>query len=213
MTQNLLEEVGRTFGSGPVPGSLACRCASGGPLGACGRAGLHIPGRGGERGGRPCEQLAALAPSARSWGRSLARSPALSQSLAFCAATFPEPFEKPAPAPLRCPGKFCVSWVHPVRTAQGSEDSACVGDSLAVANPEEGGYVRASRDRLVSAQRPRRAHVGSGRRRPTPGPWPPDKAGLEGATKLLSAFLRGTCVGSESIKVHIVFPAGRGVCL
>lgn len=147
MTQNLLEEVGRAFGSGPVPGSLACRCASGGSLGACGRAGLHIPGRGGERGGRPCEQLAALAPSARSWGRSLARSPALSQSLAFCAATFPEPFGEPAPALRRCPGKVCVSWVHPVGTALGSEDSACLGDSLAVASPEEGSYARASPDR------------------------------------------------------------------
>lgn len=168
MTQNLLEEVGRAFGRRPVLGSLAYRCASGGPLGACGRAGLHIPGQGGERGGRPCEQLAALAPSARSWGRSLARSPALSQSLAFCAATFPEPFEKPAPAPLCCPRQVCVSWVHPVGTAQGSEDSACLGDSLAVASPEEGGYVRTSRGRPVSAQRPRRAHVGSGRRQPTP---------------------------------------------
>uniref|UniRef100_A0A8C6GRE9 Transforming, acidic coiled-coil containing protein 2 n=1 Tax=Mus spicilegus TaxID=10103 RepID=A0A8C6GRE9_MUSSI len=86
-----------------------------GPLGACGRAGQHIPGRGGERGGRPCEQLAVLALSARSWGRSLARSPALSQSLAFCAATFPEPFGEPAPAPRRCPGKVCFSRVLPRR--------------------------------------------------------------------------------------------------
>lgn len=60
----------------------------------------------------------------------------------------------------------------------------------------------------VSAQWPRRAHVGSGRRQTTLGPWPPDKAVLEGAAKLLSAFLRGTCVGAESSKVHIVFPSG-----
>lgn len=50
----------------------------------------------------------------------------------------------------------------------------------------------------VSAQWPRRAHVGSGRRQTTLGPWPPDKAVLEGTAKLLSAFLRGTCVGAES---------------
>jgi hypothetical protein len=48
--------------------------------------------------------------------------------------------------------------------------------------------------------------VGSGRRHRTPRPWPPDKAVLEGAAKLLSAFLRGTCVGSESSKVHFCVP-------
>lgn len=70
-----------------------------------------------------------------------------------------------------------------------------------------------SRSFRVSAQWPPRAHVGSGRKRTTPRPWPPDKAVLEGAAKLLSAFLRGTCVGSESAKLHIVFPAGSGVCV
>lgn len=50
-------------------------------------------------------------------------------------------------APRRCPGKVCVSWVHPVGTAPGLEDSACLGGSLAVASPEEGSYARASPDR------------------------------------------------------------------
>lgn len=59
------------------------------------------------------EQLAARWPagSAESWGRSLARRPPLSHSLAFCAATLPEPFgepRRPAPAPRSCPGKVCV---------------------------------------------------------------------------------------------------------
>lgn len=196
MTQNLLEEVDRAFGSGPVPGSLACRCASGGSLGACGRAGLHIPGRGGERGGRPCEQLAALAPSARSWGRSLARSPAHSQSLAFCAATFPEPFGE-APHAV-APGKFAFPGFTRWGPRQAWRTQPVLG-ALWQLRPRRKVATRGPAPIVrVSAQWPQRAHVGSGRRQTTLGPWPPDKAVLEGAAKLLSAFLRGTRVGSES---------------
>lgn len=84
------------------------------------------------------EQLAARWParSAESWGRSLARPPPLSHSLAFCAATLPEPFgepRRPAPALRRCPGKVCVPWpggaVEAPRAAPlpGSEASASRG--------------------------------------------------------------------------------------
>lgn len=129
MTQKLLERSLRGVRERPCPRLPSLRVRFGGILGACGRAGQHIPGRGGERGGRPCEQLAALAPSAWSWGRSLARSPALSQSLAFCAVTFPEPFGEPAPARAVAPGKFAFPESTRVGTAPGSEDSACPGDS------------------------------------------------------------------------------------
>lgn len=67
----------------------------------------RIPGPGGERGGRPARAAgcARAARSAESWGRSLARPPPRSQSLAFCAATLPDPRgprrprARPAPLP------------------------------------------------------------------------------------------------------------------
>ncbi|KAJ8789611.1 hypothetical protein J1605_022138 [Eschrichtius robustus] len=99
------------------------------------------------------EQLAARWPagSAESWGRSLARPPRLSHSLAFCAATLPEPFgepRRPAPAPRRCPGKVCVlgragPWRLRAPRRRRARKPQPLGGSWAVASPKEGGSVRA----------------------------------------------------------------------
>ncbi|MBZ3882964.1 Transforming acidic coiled-coil-containing protein 2 [Sciurus carolinensis] len=117
MTQNLLEEVCRALRSGGRVASVPVRPSR--PLAlrrgewvlrASGRAAAapRIPGRGGERGGRPREQLAARWPGSerQSWGRSLARPPPRSHSLAFCAATFPEPLAEPRSSSAVAPGKF-----------------------------------------------------------------------------------------------------------
>lgn len=126
MTQRLLEEVARAFGSrGSVRRSLCPRRALR-PRGEWARRRVG-PSVAWARRGRPRaflareesaagalrEQLAARWParSAQGWGRSLARPPPRSHSLAFCAATWPEPSgepRRPAPASRRCPGKVCV---------------------------------------------------------------------------------------------------------
>lgn len=68
----------------------------------------------------------------------------------------------------------------------------CLGDSSAVASRRKPATRGPALIVPVSAQWPQLAHVGSGRRQTTPRPWLPDKAVLEGAARLLSAFLRGT---------------------
>jgi hypothetical protein len=116
MTQRLLEEIGGIFRSvsSPVgPSGLASALPRGPRVRVGAARAPRIPGRGGERGGRPGEQLAARWPGSErpELGEEPGRA-AGSQSLAFCAATFPSPSGShavPAPAPrARCPGKVCV---------------------------------------------------------------------------------------------------------
>lgn len=124
----------------------------------------RIPGPGGERGGRPARAAgcARAARSAESWGRSLARPPPRSQSLAFCAATLPDPRgpRRPRARPAQLPRESLRRPAGPGGALRapplGSGNSAARG-VLAVASPKEGDTARVIGERPgpVSAPRPR----------------------------------------------------------
>lgn len=215
MTQNLLEEVGRAFGSGPVPGSLARRCASGGPLGACGRArAAHSwPGRRARRA--PLRAAGCAGPERSELGEEPGPVAGALPVIGLLCCNFSRALRGACARPASLPRESLRFLGSPggdrARLGGLSVSGGLLGSCVPGGRRLREGQPRSSG--RVSAQRPRRAHVGSGRRQTTLGPWPSDKAALEGAAKLLSAFLRGTGVGSERSKVHIVFPAGRGVCL
>lgn len=152
----------------------------------------RIPGPGGERGGRPARAAgrARAARSAESWGRSLARPPPRSQSLAFCAATLPDlRGAAPPPRPPRAvaPGKFA----SPGRAVGTPRAAARLGK---VSRVPEGRRLRASHPRSPRAGKCAAATggraPGSGRRRASPGPWPPDKGVLEVVAEARPAFPR-----------------------
>lgn len=113
----------------PCPRLPRLRVRFCGPLGACGRAGQHIPGRGGERGGRPCEQLAALARALGAGGGAWPGRRRTPSQIGLLCCNFSRALRGARARPASLPRESLCFLSTRVGTAPGSEDLACPGDS------------------------------------------------------------------------------------